>query len=279
MTLTSNILLDKAIVQVLLPLIIFSGLMWYVRRRKNRAFYSDDAVKSGIDNVVLLFLNGLFYGILFAGLTKAAAALGGKILPQIRDGFWDGLPLALTVLLGLLLLDFINYWSHRLLHTKAFWGIHAVHHSDEHMSWTTSYRVHIFEAVIMALGFMVFGGIFNLPLEAMAAAGFLRGVHNQYVHCQLEWTHGPLRKWIVSPNNHRWHHADNPAAYNKNFGDMFVMWDRIFGTWYDPEICKEKIGLPEGPHSLPHLLAYPFVYWYRLLAPKAPASAPDTPRP
>lgn len=278
MTLTSNILLDKALLDVLAPLIVFSGLMYLVRRQKNMTPDYDATIKSGIDNVALLFLNGLLYGILFAGATTVAATWGGKILPQIQAGFWDGWPLVITVLFGLLMLDFINYWSHRLLHTKAFWGIHAVHHSDLHMSWTTSYRVHVLEAVIMALGFMLFGGVLNLPAEAMGIAGFLRGVHNQYVHCQLEWTHGPLRKWIVSPNNHRWHHADKPEAYNKNFGDMFVMWDRLFGTWYDPEICKEKIGLPDGPQALPRLLAYPFVYWYRLIAPKAVPPKPETPQ-
>lgn len=228
----------------------------------SKDFYNESRVKSAIDNVILFYLNGFLYGFIFTGLAIAAKTAMADTVPQVEASFWAGIVLPIQILVTIMVLDFVNYWNHRVLHTTPFWGIHAVHHADQHMTWTTSYRVHVFEGLIMALGVVLLSGWLNLPIEAVGIAGVIQGLHNKYVHCQLGWTHGPLRKWIISPNNHRWHHAAIPEAHNKNFGDIFAVWDRMFGTYYDPCICDVEIGLEEGPHSLVEIMIHPFKYWY-----------------
>lgn len=262
MTLASNFWVNHFLLAVVLPGIMFLCLSWGVRRFRFSGLYDEDRVKAAIDNVVLFYINGFLYGIFFTGLAVSAKSMMADFTPQLNADLWVNLPIGVPVLVTLVSLDFVNYWNHRLLHTAPFWGIHAVHHADKHMTWTTSYRVHVLEGFVMALGVVLLSGWLNLPVEAVAAAGVIQGLHNKYVHCQLGWTHGPLRKWIISPNNHRWHHAAVPEAYNKNFGDIFTVWDRMFGTYYDPAICDVEIGLEDGPHTLVDMLIYPFRYWY-----------------
>jgi len=267
MTLHSNFWINQGLIAVLIPSAIFITLSVIAHGFKFRK----PRFVSAIDNVVLFFLNGFLYGLFFVGLAKAAKSHYLDIIPSLSAEFWQPVPMVLATLIALVVFDFVNYWNHRLLHTRLVWGVHAVHHSDQHMTWTTSYRVHLFEGFLMALGVIVMSAWMNIPIEALGIAGLIHGAYNKYVHCQLGWTHGVLRKWLISPNYHRWHHADNPASYNKNFGDIFAIWDRMFGTQYDPGLCETPIGLSDGPHSLIDMLVHPFKYWWvEYLAPKKP---------
>lgn len=260
--------IDAGLHNILIPFICFGLLMLAARRFKNLTDFSRDRAQNAVRNLILMFGNGGLYGLFFLGIEKAFGDASRSVIPYVNENMWAGWPFIATVIVGLLALDFANYWNHRLMHTKFVWGVHAIHHSDRHMTWTTSYRVHVLQSFVMMLGFAFIVLPLNLPGEALAMAGFINGVHNKYAHCQLEWTHGPLRKWIVSPNYHRWHHADTPEAYDKNIADMFVFWDRMFGTYYDPGICRERIGLPDGPDTLPEVMIYPFKYWLETYGPK-----------
>jgi len=262
MTLSSNFWINNFLLAVVLPGALFLCMSYAARKFSTKGFYNESRVKSAIDNVILFYLNGFIYGFIFTGIALAAKTAMADTMPQVGSALWEHLALPLQILVALIVLDFVNYWNHRALHTAPLWGIHAVHHADKHMTWTTSYRVHVFEGLVMALGVVLLSGWLNLPVEAVGIAGVIQGLHNKYVHCQVGWAHGPLRKWIISPNNHRWHHAAVPEAYNKNFGDIFAVWDRMFGTYYDPYICDVEIGLEEGPHTLVEVMIHPFKYWH-----------------
>lgn len=262
MTLSSNFWINNFLLAVVLPGALFLCVSLVARKFRSDGFYNESRVKSAIDNIVLFYVNGFIYGFIFTGLAVTAKAAMADIVPQIEPSLWIGLALPFQVILALIVLDFVNYWNHRILHTAPFWGVHAVHHADTDMTWTTSYRVHVFEGFVMALGVVLLSGWMNLPVEAVGVAGVIQGLHNKYVHCQIGWTHGFLRKWIISPNNHRWHHAAVPEAYNKNFGDIFAVWDRLFGTYYDPCLCEVEIGLDDGPHTVADMMIHPFKYWH-----------------
>lgn len=225
---------------------------------------------SGVKNILLMLLNGWMIGLIVAGVGFVSQLIFSKGLPHVDGDIWTGVPVFWVVLFTVVAFDFTNYWNHRVMHSRFLWGIHAIHHSDADINWTTSYRIHVFEWVIMSLGFLLIMGWMSLPAWALGAAGFIHGAYNKYVHCQLGWTHGRLSKWVISPNYHRWHHADNPDAYDKNFGDMFAVWDRMFGTFYDGGICEAKLGFPEGPMELPAMLIYPFRYWKQEFFAKPP---------
>ena len=132
------------------------------------------------------------------------------------------------------LADLIGYWSHRLFHSGGRWRFHAVHHSSEDLDWLGSMRVHpvdelttklLQSAPILLLGF-------NPAVTASAAPVFM--VYAMLLHANLHWDLGPLRGVIATPVFHRWHHAKDPEAQNKNFADLFPVWDILFGTYYMP---------------------------------------------
>ncbi len=154
------------------------------------------------------------------------------------------------------------------------WGIHSLHHSDEEMNFSTSFRVHGLELVQMKLVTVVIIGWLSLPAAAFAIAIFLRGWYGLYIHSRLPFDHGVFRKILISPNYHRWHHADDPAVYGKNLGDMFPIWDIAFGTHYDPGTCNIPQGVSDAPKDIIRAQWFPVVYLVRLLKGRKGNTAP-----
>ena len=109
----------------------------------------------------------------------------------------------------------------------------------------------------------------SLPaLESVVLMVILR-MHNAYVHLDLDWDHGPLRRVIASPRFHRWHHADTPEAYGKNLANVFSFYDVLFGTYYVPGACRAPMGAASigiRPTNLVGLITYPFLVWIRAIA-------------
>jgi len=218
--------------------------------------------QSGFKNIALAILNSALLFLFFSGIAEFSKAFFYEGF-QVPVSIWDNIYLPVTVLALVTLFDFANYWAHRILHTPLLWGIHTLHHSDQHMNWTTSYRIHALEYLVMVFsaGFII--GWLQVPTEAAATAGLIRSWYGNYVHSQLGWTHGRLAKVLASPNYHRWHHANVPAAYGKNLCDIFPIWDVMFGTYYNPGPCTADLGVDEAPDDIIAELIYPLVYWAR----------------
>jgi sterol desaturase/sphingolipid hydroxylase (fatty acid hydroxylase superfamily) len=138
--------------------------------------------------------------------------------------------------------DFIYYWVHRAEHrVRLLWASHMVHHSPETIGFTTAVRVPWMEAVYKPwLGLWVPLIGFN-PL-AFVALDVLAATYGQLYHTKL----GRRRNWldwvVVTPSTHRVHHGSNPEYIDKNFGAVFIIWDRLFGT-YEPEMANVRYGL------------------------------------
>lgn len=252
----------NATTMIALPLVGAVFIFACAKGLKYALTIQSERYDSGVKNILLMLLNGYMIGLILMATGWISGYLSGLGVPHLSGEVWGEVPKPLVFGLTLLALDFTNYWNHRILHSRFMWGIHAIHHSDAHINWTTSYRIHVLEWVLMTVGFLLVMGWMSLPAWALASAGFIHGVYNKYVHCQTGWTHGWLKNWLISPNFHRWHHADDPAAYNRNYGDMFAIWDRLFGTHYDGGRCETKLGLADGPQSLPEMIIYPFKYWW-----------------
>lgn len=105
---------------------------------------------------------------------------------------------------------------------------------------------------------------FRLAAAGLAVAVFLRSWYGLYVHSRLPFDHGRFRKVFVSPNYHRWHHADDPSVYGKNLGDMFAIWDLAFGTHYDPGTCNIPQGVSDAPKDIFRAQYFPVTYLVRL---------------
>ncbi len=240
------------------PLVLFSAVL--VAARGPAALrLSDETLRSVTVTMALLIVNGYLasYLVLQVDLTRSAYGLVG--LPHLDTAVWSALPWPVTVLAVVLLFDLADYWTHRLMHGSVLWGVHAVHHSEQRLTWFSSSRVHLFETTIMKLGYLAMTGWVGMPVWSLLAANAVAYLHNRYVHCDVGWNHGPLATVIASPNWHRWHHSVLPAAHNKNYANIFSFLDVAFGTYYNPGRCRTEVGLDEIPRpGVLNLMLYPF---------------------
>lgn len=135
--------------------------------------------------------------------------------------------------------DLIWYWYHRMGHEiNLFWGFHVVHHTSEEFNYTAGTRITIFQAVIRTLFWSVLP-IIGFPAPMITTMLIIHGLYPFFTHTQLIGKLGILEYIIVTPSHHRVHHASNEAYLDKNYGDMLIIWDKLFGTFAEEEETPE----------------------------------------
>jgi sterol desaturase/sphingolipid hydroxylase (fatty acid hydroxylase superfamily) len=145
-----------------------------------------------------------------------------------------------AVALCFVLDDFRYYWFHRISHERRyFWASHVVHHSSQHYNLTTALRQ-------TWTGDIVAGLIFKTPLvfigfhPAMLVFAFgLNLIYQFWIHTELIKRMGPFEALFNTPSHHRVHHATNPRYLDANYAGVFIIWDKMFGTFV-PEDDAEK---------------------------------------
>ena len=106
----------------------------------------------------------------------------------------------------------------------------------------------------------------GLPSDVLGYGAILLSLHNVYVHMDMDWGHGPFRLLLASPRYHRWHHADVPEAQGKNLANVFPLYDVMFGTYYMPGTCTERLGAKGVPENdVAKLLLHPFKEWIKMM--------------
>ena len=149
-------------------------------------------------------------------------------------------PLWASVLLAILVQDFSGYWLHRLNHrVNIFWNRHVIHHSSEEFNLACALRQSISETVHFGAILMIPAAIFGVPAKIF---GFLAPIHlfmQFWYHTKLINKMGLLEKIIITPSHHRVHHAINPEYIDKNYGQILIIWDKLFGT-FQPELSSVK---------------------------------------
>ena len=144
----------------------------------------------------------------------------------------------------LLLADLCFYLAHRLVHTVPWlWRFHAVHHSSEQMDWLATFRVHPVDQVLNSTIIAVPAVTLGFSPAPLLAYAFLYRVHSLLLHSNVHVGFGPLERVFASPRYHHWHHADEPQAYDRNFGGQLVIWDRFFDTLYESDDLPARYGV------------------------------------
>ena len=130
-----------------------------------------------------------------------------------------------------ILIDFVFYIYHRMSHRVRFlWAIHMSHHSSEEMNFAVSFRQAWFGPV-SKIPFFIVLPLFGLDPSIIAVAGVVSTLWGIVGHTQIFGKLGPL-EWIFNtPSHHRVHHGSNAQYIDKNYGNLFIIWDRIFGTF------------------------------------------------
>ena len=144
--------------------------------------------------------------------------------------------------LGLLLADFLYYWSHRLEHrSRLFWSWHNVHHSSQDYHGTTALRLSWIEPYVSWYLLVPLVLIGFKPYQVFLFFQILL-TYQTWIHTQKIGNLGVLEHILNTPSNHRVHHGSNPEYIDKNFGAVLIVWDKIFRT-YAAESTPVKYGL------------------------------------
>jgi alkylglycerol monooxygenase len=234
--------------------LIFVEWLYGLARGRNTYRIADTIASISLGSISrlrsLLFLG---FGAWF--YTRASDGYQLFDLPSQGIGIW---------LLAMIAYDFSYYWFHRISHeVNLFWAAHVVHHQSEDYNLGTALR---------QSGSGLFGFIFYLPwlylgipAEILFASGALNLVYQFWVHTQHVDRIGWLEYVLVTPSNHRVHHAQNKIYIDRNYGGILCVWDRMFGSFQDElpdEPCIYGIRKPLNNYN-------PFwanfqVYWATL---------------
>lgn len=146
------------------------------------------------------------------------------------------LPLWLYAIIGLLVLDLVGAWlAHWTQHkTKWLWQFHIVHHADHEVDTTTANRHHPGESLVRFIFTMAAIIIAGAPMWLIFLYQSLSVILSQFNHANIvlpEWLHKVLSLLIVTPNMHHVHHHYVQPYTDSNYGNIFSVWDRLFGTY------------------------------------------------
>lgn len=232
-------------------LLIFIELAWGVARGKN-TYRINDSINSislgslsRLQGLVILGFSASIYEIVVTRYQLAQ-------LPDDAPWVWISC---------FVLYDFAYYWKHRLGHEVAlFWGSHVAHHQSEDYNLSTALR----QTSIDFHGFLFYLPFFFLgfPAETLFTVVSLNLIYQFWVHTEHIPRLGVLEWFFVTPSNHRVHHARNKIYVDRNYGGVFIIWDRIFGSFQD-ELKEEPavFGLRKPLNSWNPLWANVHVYW------------------
>lgn len=184
-------------------------------------------------------------GILLAVILFADVVVGtwllrtGERLLEAPTGLLAplALPIAAQIAIAFVVTDLFEYALHRLAHRwRPLWLIHAVHHSDPHVDVTTGARNHPFETAIAITGRVAIYLALGLPLWIELVRVVVVNTLFLAQHANVEFPRAieALRVVFVTPAVHRQHHSPVAPLIDRNFGQMFSFWDRLFGTYAEP---------------------------------------------
>ncbi|TAF55598.1 MAG: sterol desaturase family protein [Sphingobacteriia bacterium] len=161
---------------------------------------------------------------------------------------WMTVPNWVFLVLGLLLLDLVGaYFIHFIEHKiKWMWKFHMVHHADTHVDTTTANRHHpgesVFRAVFTTIGVVLCGA----PMWLVMLYQSLSAVLSQFNHANMQLPESldkAISWFIVSPNMHKVHHHYVRPETDSNYGNIFSIWDRLFGTFHYTPVSQLRYGL------------------------------------
>ena len=152
------------------------------------------------------------------------------------------IPLWLMWVLAFVLIDLVFYIYHRLSHrVRLLWAIHMSHHSSEEMNFAVSLRQAWF-APLSKLPFFAVLPLLGMDPTIVVIAGVISTLWGVVGHTQIVDKLGTLELIFNTPSHHRVHHGANKEYIDKNYGNLFIIWDKMFGT-FEPEQAPVKYGL------------------------------------
>lgn len=201
----------------------------------------------------------LWTPVLTAALVVITAGLSQRFGQSFWPSQWHWLP---ELALMLLIAEFGRYWVHRAAHTwTPLWRLHAVHHSSSRLYFLNANRFHLLEKLIFQLPEVVPFIILGTPAEIIALYFTFNSLHGMFQHSNIRIRGGLLNYVFSLTELHRWHHSRVVAESDQNYGNNLIVWDILFGTYFNPRDREvEDIGLlnPQYPQNWSGQLLAPF---------------------
>lgn len=174
-------------------------------------------------------------------------------------------PLWSQILLALVLIDVFLFAVHALSHRYVWlWKLHAIHHSSERLYWLNGDKRHPLHQVLEGLPGVVLCVLIGTPLPVIAGALAILAVNMMLQHGNIDYRAGWLKHLFSVAELHRWHHRADYHDAQVNYGAWLVIWDKLFGTYYDAPRQSEQIGEigiaeePDFPRTYVGQMQYPF---------------------
>ena len=197
---------------------------WLAHRRRIATYDVADAITSlhfgVLSQVSAVFVRALTFGVYVL------------VFEHLR---WFTLPVdSVWVWLGALIAyDFIYYWVHRFGHeTHLMWAAHQVHHSSEYFNLSTALR-QTSTGAFASFPFYLPMALLGVPPIVFGAVALIDLLYQYWVHTELVRKLGWADRVFVTPSNHRVHHGQNDYCIDRNYGGIFILWDRLFGTFVE----------------------------------------------
>jgi len=209
-------------------LIIIEAIVAHFRNIQiNRSEDVISSLSSGLTNIIR---DAIKFSVIIISYTW----LVDKIAIFKLEHIW------LAIAVAFIIEDFAGYWVHRLNHrVNIFWNRHIIHHSSEEFNLSCALRQSISNTFRFSAVFMIPAALLDIPPYYFMIIGPIHLFMQFWYHTQLIDKMGWLEYILVTPSHHRVHHAINPEYLDKNYSQIFIFWDKLFGT-FQPELKNRK---------------------------------------
>lgn len=181
--------------------------------------------------------------------------------------YWLNVNVLAAVVIGVLALDFSSWLVHWVMHNTAlFWRFHIIHHSDTNVDVTTGLRHHPGDSLLRGIFFLLLIFVSGAPMYAVMIYQTLVVLATAFTHANINLPKAvdkALSYFLISPNMHKVHHHWKRPYTDSNYGAVFSIWDRLFGTYSFLETKELRYGIDknfpeEKDENILKLLVKPF---------------------
>jgi sterol desaturase/sphingolipid hydroxylase (fatty acid hydroxylase superfamily) len=161
--------------------------------------------------------------------------------------YWTGAGIGITILISVLALDFSSWWVHYVMHkSRLLWRFHLIHHSDTKVDVTTGLRHHPGDSLLRGIFFLMLIFVSGAPMYGVMIYQTLVVFATAFTHANISLPRKVDRALsfiLISPNMHKVHHHWRQPYTDSNYGAVFSIWDRLFGTFRKLDPSAIRYGL------------------------------------
>lgn len=225
----------------------------------------------------LMYLFFIDFAIQAIGLYAVATAVEFIVLKLFSNAgietplfnLHDALPPYLRFFVFFVVIDFLQWGAHFILHRSNFlWQFHKIHHAQEQLGFASTRHFHFGEYLVLKPAFWIPFALCGFKtVDYVIWYVWIAYMLTFLSHCNIRINWGFLKYVFITPETHFWHHSRNiPGKYGVNYASSLAVWDLLFGFFYNPKDKEPVLGIPDNdvPETFWGQMAYPFKAIFRM---------------